>query len=82
MDVTSADWTAQSITFLLDGKPYREVGGSDVGNQAAWTALGGPMLMTLKVAVGGQWPGSASASTATGTTAGMEVQYVAVYHSN
>ncbi|KAE9375184.1 glycoside hydrolase family 16 protein [Stipitochalara longipes BDJ] len=82
VDVTSTDWTKQSITFSLDGTAYRTILGSDVGNQAAWTALVGPMFLTLNVAVGGQWPGSASASTATGITAGMEVQYVAVYHSN
>ena len=82
VDLTSSDWTAQTITFFLDGTAYRDIRGSDVGDLTAWTALTGPMMVTLNVAVGGQWPGPAGSSTATGVTAGMEVQYVAVYHSN
>ncbi len=39
------------------------------------------MFMTLNVAVGGAWPGSVAANTVSGTAAGMEVLYVAVYES-
>jgi beta-glucanase (GH16 family) len=82
VDLTNTDWTAQTITFLLDGTPYRDIQGSDVGDLAAWTALTGPMMVTLNVAVGGAWPKAPSASTVSGAMAGMEVQYVAVYHTN
>lgn len=82
VDLTSADWRAQSITFLLDGREYRNVIGSDVGSQDIWTTLVGPMFMTLNVVVGGKWSGFASASTVSGAPAGMEVQYVAVYESS
>lgn len=79
VDLTNANWRAQSITFLLDGREYRTVLGSDVGDLATWTTLVGPMFVTLNVAVGGQWPGSALGDTTSGPAAGMEVQYVAVY---
>jgi beta-glucanase (GH16 family) len=79
VDLTNADWRAQSISFLLDGKPYKTVLGSDVGIQNVWTTLVGPMFMTLNVAVGGGWPGNAASSTTSGEAAGMEVAYVAVY---
>ena len=82
VDLTSADWTAQAITFFVDGTQYQQIRGSDVRDLTAWTTLTGDMMLTLNVAVGGDWGGAAGASTATGITAGMEVEYVAVYHSN
>ena len=82
IDLRSSDWTQQSITYYMDGQSYHVIHGSDLGNQAAWAAVAhSDMYMILNVAVGGGWPGNAVANTATGTAAGMEVQYVAVYEN-
>ena len=37
------------------------------------------MYITLNVAVGGAFPGAPAANTASGSDAGMEIDYVAVY---
>ncbi|TVY25287.1 Glucan endo-1,3-beta-glucosidase [Lachnellula hyalina] len=80
IDLRSGDWTQQSITWYMDGQAYHIVHGSDVGDETAWVALAQkPYYMTLNVAVGGSWPGSPAANTVSGTDAGMEVLYVAVY---
>jgi beta-glucanase (GH16 family) len=81
VDLTSSDWTKQSIEFLLDGNVYNTITGATIGDRGVWNTLVGPMFMTLNVAVGGAWPGSVPGSTVSGAAAGMEVQYVAVYNS-
>lgn len=80
IDITNGDWTQQSITFSLDGNPYHIIHGSDLNNQADWTAVAQKaMYITLNVAVGGTFPGAPAANTASGSDAGMEIDYVAVY---
>ena len=82
VDLTSSDWTKQSITWLLDGTAYNVITGAQIGDAGVWNTLVGPMFMTLNVAVGGAWPGRVAETTVSGAAAGMEVQYVAVYSSN
>lgn len=83
IDLRNSDWTQQSITYYMDGQAYHLIKGSDVGDETAWKAAAqSPMYMILNVAVGGAWPGSAAANTASGSAAGMEVLYVGVYESN
>lgn len=81
IDLTSGDWTQQSITWYMDGQAFKVVKGGDVGDEGSWKALVGGMFVTLNVAVGGSWPGSVAANTVGGEAAGMEVLYVAVYES-
>lgn len=82
IDRTSGDWNQQSITWYMDGQSYHVIKGSDLNNQEDWVAVAQKaMYITLNVAVGGGWPGPASAQTASGQDSGMEVQYVAVYES-
>ncbi|KAF4629669.1 hypothetical protein G7Y89_g8477 [Cudoniella acicularis] len=74
IDLTSADWTQQSITWYMDGQPYHILTGNDVGNEGVWANVAQKeMFMTLNVAVGGAWPGNAAANTVDGVAAGMEV---------
>jgi beta-glucanase (GH16 family) len=81
-DLTNTlNWRQQSISFLLDNVVYKTVLGSDIGDLPTWQALVGPIIITVNVAVGGQWPGAVGSGKATGAAAGMEVQYVAVYES-
>jgi beta-glucanase (GH16 family) len=81
IDLTNSDWTKQTITWYMDGKPYHVISGSQVG-EAAWAATAqAEMFIILNVAVGGSWPGAVAGNTATGSASGMEVEYVAVYES-
>jgi beta-glucanase (GH16 family) len=84
IDLTESDWTAQSITWYMDGQEYQVLHGRDVGSEAAWAATAqADMFFVINVAIGGpnSWPGPVAANTATGAAAGMEVQYVAVYQN-
>jgi len=82
IDLTSGDWTQQSITWYMDGQAYKVLHGSDVGDQASWVALAqDAMFIILNVAVGGSWPGAVGGDTSSGTASGMEVLYVGVYHN-
>lgn len=82
VDRTAGDWRAQTITWMLDGKPWRDLKGSDVGDEGIWATLAhSPLYVLLNVAVGGDWPGAPNADTVDGYGAMMEVQYVAVYSS-
>lgn len=82
VDLTNSDWRQQSISFLLDGATYNIVTGAEINDQGVWNTLVGPMFVTLNVAIGGAWPGSVAGTTVSGSAAGMEVEYVAVYESN
>ncbi|KAG4430884.1 hypothetical protein IFR05_013629 [Cadophora sp. M221] len=82
IDLRSGDWREQSITWYMDGQPFKVQHGRDVGDEGAWKSIAQKgMFITLNVAVGGSWPGNVGADTASGKAAGMEVQYVAVYES-
>jgi beta-glucanase (GH16 family) len=50
-------WTASSLTFLLDGVPYRTITKSAVEAQGAWP-FSRPSNLILSLAVGGAWPGN------------------------
>lgn len=83
IDLRESDWHQQSITWYMDGQAYHVIYGSDVGNEGSWEAVAqSPMYMTLNVAIGGDWAGSAVWGTESGAGAEMEVLYVAVYESD
>ncbi|KAI0877499.1 glycoside hydrolase family 16 protein [Hypoxylon argillaceum] len=82
IDLTNADWRAQTIAFMLDGATYYTVSGADLNDGPVWSTLAhSPMYMILNVAVGGDWPGAPNAATLDGYGAMMEVQWAAVYSS-
>ncbi|KAL2071139.1 hypothetical protein VTL71DRAFT_12374 [Oculimacula yallundae] len=83
IDLRSAEWRDQSITWYLDGHAFKVLKGADVGDESAWAALvHRGMIVTLNVAIGGSWAGAAALDTVSGKAAGMEVGYVAVYESD
>jgi beta-glucanase (GH16 family) len=58
VDLTSSDWRAQAISFLLDGRAYFTVRGADLNDGPVWSTLAhSPLYMVMNVAVGGDWPG-------------------------
>lgn len=76
-------WRDETLTWFLDGSGVFEIAGARVGDQGVWTALAhAGHFLVLNVAVGGGWPGSPNAQTASGTGVGMEVDYVGVWRSN
>jgi beta-glucanase (GH16 family) len=52
--VYAVDWTAQRITWLLDGSPYASLARADV---SAWV-FDHDFHLLLNLAVGGRWPGN------------------------
>lgn len=82
IDLTNADWRAQTISFQVDGANFYTVSGADLNDGPVWSTLAhSPLYMILNVAVGGDWPGTPNAATLGGYGAMMEVQWAAVYNS-
>jgi beta-glucanase (GH16 family) len=82
IDRTPSSWTAETITFFMDGKQFHQVSGSRINNQNVWNSLAhSPLYFILNVAVGGSWPGYPDGNTQDGYGAMMEVAYVAHYSS-
>ncbi|KAI5920971.1 beta-glucanase [Camillea tinctor] len=82
IDRTSDDWTAQTITWQLDGNTFSTLTGATINDAPTWSVLAhSPLYMILNVAVGGDWPGLPNDATLDGYGAMMEVQWVAVYSS-
>jgi len=59
--VYGVDWRPGSVTWSVDGTPFRTVTRADVGS-APWV-FDKPFFVVLNVAVGGAWPGSPDATT-------------------
>ncbi|KAF4970010.1 hypothetical protein FZEAL_10129 [Fusarium zealandicum] len=82
IDRRPAGWKAETITWLLDGKPFHSISGAKVADRETWATLAhSPMYILLNVAVGGTWPGDPNAATEDGYENMMEVEYVAVYET-
>ncbi|KAI2605719.1 glycoside hydrolase family 16 protein [Hypoxylon fragiforme] len=82
IDRTNDDWTAQTITWHLDGNVYSTLTGADINDAPIWSSLAhSPLYILLNVAVGGDWPGLPNLLTLGGYGSMMEVQWVAVYSS-
>ncbi|KAI6086792.1 glycoside hydrolase family 16 protein [Hypoxylon rubiginosum] len=82
IDRTNDDWTAQSISWTLDGQTYSTLTGADINDAPIWSTLAhSPLYILLNVAVGGDWPGAPNALTQDGYGSMMEVQWVAIYSS-
>lgn len=78
-DLTSHDWSAQTIQWAIDHTVYFTLTGSQL-DQATWQTLTqNAYNIILNVAVGGGFPGSPNSATQGGTGSQMEAQYVAVY---
>lgn len=59
-----ADWRAQSITWLLDGKAFFEITGDTIGDEQVWNTLAhNEMFIILDLAVGGNWVSSSPSYT-------------------
>ena len=69
-------WSAQSITFYVDGNSYQTITQAGAGN--AWV-FNTPFFLLLNVAVGGNWPGSPNSTTQ--FPQDMLVDYVRVYQA-
>jgi beta-glucanase (GH16 family) len=69
--VYGIDWTAEGITWLVDGHAYGHL------NNYAGSPFNQPFFLILDLAVGGTWPGSPTASTK--FPAYMDVSWVRVY---
>lgn len=74
--VYTATWTADSISFAVDGTTFTTVTKEDVEKQGTWV-FDQPFYLLLNVAVGGRWPGPPSAGTPWPQQ--MVVDYVRVY---
>lgn len=72
----SAEWTADGVTFAVDGQVTGSVHQADLAEGATWPFTG-PQYVLLNVAVGGRLPGPPDASTP--RTASMVVDWVRVY---
>jgi beta-glucanase (GH16 family) len=66
------DWEADKITFYFDGKEVYQV--------ATPADMHKPMYMMANLAVGGNWPGDADASTP--FPANMNIDYIRAWSSN
>ncbi len=74
--IFAIDWTAESISWSVDGYTYQTVKPEDLPAGATWV-YNHPFFMLLNVAVGGRWPGSPDELTTFPQT--MLVDYVRVY---
>jgi beta-glucanase (GH16 family) len=55
-DRTPSSWTAETITWYLDGTAFQEISGSQIGDQNTWNSLAhSPLYFLLNVAMGGDW---------------------------
>ena len=72
------EWDANSITWLLDGKPFHRATKSDIPVGSRWV-FDHNFSLLLNVAVGGQWPGSPDGTTQFPQS--MSVDYVRVFES-
>lgn len=80
-DLTSRDWSAQTIQWAIDHTVYFTLTGSQL-DQATWSTLTqNAFNIILNVAVGGGFPGSPNSATQGGVGSQMEAQYVAVYET-
>lgn len=76
--VYSADWSAERITFSLDGLPYATVARATYPPGQTW-AFDRPMFLLLNMAVGGEWPGPPGRNTR--FPARMKVDWVRVWEN-
>ncbi|MGY1987066.1 glycoside hydrolase family 16 protein [Blastococcus sp. SYSU DS0669] len=74
--VYGADWSADRITFSIDGRTTGTASRADVPDGGTWP-FDSPQYVLLNVAVGGRLPGPPDASTP--RTATMLVDWVRVY---
>ncbi len=52
----SNNWRDEKIEWLLDGRVYSTLRGSDIGEEGVWGTLAhSPLFIILNVAVGGNW---------------------------
>ncbi|WP_329274312.1 family 16 glycosylhydrolase [Streptomyces sp. NBC_00691] len=70
--VFAVDWSPNSITWSVDGTPYKTL--APAGTNGDKWVFDHPFFLLLNVAVGGDWPGSPDASSAFPQT--MVVDYV------
>jgi len=81
-DLTSCDWTQQTISWSLDGQQYFQINGARINNLNVWNSVTAkPLYFILNVAVGGGWPGYPDGTTLDGFGSMMEVAYVALYEN-
>jgi beta-glucanase (GH16 family) len=58
--VFALEWTPGSVTFLVDGRPYRTVSRHEAG--PGWV-FDHPFYLVINLAVGGRWPGEPEPAT-------------------
>lgn len=73
----AVQWSADTITFFVDGTSYETVKKSDASS--SWVFNDSPFFLLLNVAVGGNWPGPPDQSTTFPQE--MLVDYVRVYQT-
>ncbi len=71
------DWRPDSITFLVDGKPFYHLDRPANANAQTWP-FDGPEYLILNLAIGGDWGGQKGIDDSA-LPARMEVEYVKVY---
>jgi len=74
--VYSMDWDAESITMLIDNKPYFNFKNEHTGNDA-WP-FNKPFHLLLNIAIGGNWGGQKGVDDSIFPQK-MEIDYVRVY---
>lgn len=74
--VYATEWSADKISFYVDGRLYKSIVRADLPQGATW-AFDRPFFMLLNFAVGGNWPGSPDNTSVFPQE--MKVDYVRVY---
>jgi len=74
--VYAVSWSPDSITWMLDGKPWSTVTAADLATGQRWV-FNQPFHLLLSLAVGGDWAGTPTSSTPFPAT--LLVDWVRVY---
>ena len=56
IDRTPGSWTAESITWYMDGQQFQQITGARINDVNVWSSVAhSPLYFILNVAVGGSW---------------------------
>jgi len=83
VDRTNSSWQKQTLTWYINNVLTFTVTGQQVGNQVAWNNLvTQAYFVILDVAVGGPFAGNPSPTPNSGSSVGMQVDYIVVWRTS